>query len=150
MPDSLSLPEDMSGAARRAMKRHLQPTPQVELGRWLSAQEAGAAIDLSDGIASDLNRLCQESGVGAEVEVERLPMPDDSRRLAKSLGHEWRQLALSGGEDYVLLFTLPPGVEPPARFGCVRFGRITTRDVVLVEDNDRTPLLPTGWDHLSD
>ncbi|MCP3958099.1 MAG: thiamine-phosphate kinase [bacterium] len=149
VPESLDLSGDLLIAARRAIRRHLLPTPQLELGRWLGTQEEGAAIDLSDGIASDLNRLCQESSVGAEVEIERLPVPSDSKRLAETLGCDWRRLALAGGEDYVLLFTLPNEAEPPKRLGCVRLGRIKEGGVVLLENSESTPLLPLGWDHLA-
>ena len=154
----VSLPEDfkasksLQAAARRAVRRHLQPTAQLELGEWLGKKAHGfsaAAIDLSDGLARDLHRLCRESRVGAEIKLERLPMARGFHRLAAALGAPWHDLALAGGEDYVLLFTLPPSVRPPERFACHQIGRVLDRrGVFLVKEGLRHPLEPAGWDHL--
>ncbi len=150
VPDSLELPEAIRKQARRAVRRQILPNPQLELGRWLGGCQSGAAIDLSDGLARDLHRLCSQSGVGAEIVLDRLPLADGHKRLAHSIGRDWKDLALGGGEDYVLLFTLPPGVVPPIRLGCTRIGTISKRGVTLLEGGARKPLPAAGWDHLSD
>jgi thiamine-monophosphate kinase len=150
----------LRAAARRAVRRHLSPKPQLALGRWLGAQPAGiagiAAIDISDGLARDLHRLCRESGVGAEILVEALPFAAHFTELCKALGVDPPALALSGGEDYVLLFTLPPELAPPPELGGWSLGTITPRSragrpgLFIVRDGGRRKLSDAGWDHLSE
>jgi thiamine-monophosphate kinase len=137
-------------AARRAVRRHLLPSPQLALSGWLARQPRAAAIDVSDGVALDLRRLCRESGVGAVVEPEALPLAPGFAALCRRLGRDPLELALGGGEDYVLLFALPSRREPPARFGCRRIGEIVRgRRLVLRSADGRTRPLPAlGWDHL--
>ena len=135
-------------AARRAVRRHLRPTPQLALGRWLGLQPAAAAMDVSDGMARDLHRLCRESGVGAEIAAARIPLSPRLPELCEALDADPLALALTGGEDYVLLFTLPSGGAPPA--GCQRIGTITREPGIdLVTGGVRRPLSDAGWDHLS-
>ena len=145
-----AMPPSLSGAARRAVRRHLLPTPQLELGRWLGEQkEEIAAMDVSDGVALDLHRLCRESGTGAEIHAKALPFPDRLIDLAEALSVDPFDLALSGGEDYVLLFTLPPGAPPPESLGCRKIGTITARKTItLVRGGRRLRLPASGWDHL--
>ncbi len=136
-------------AAGRAVRRHLAPQPQVELGRWLAHRRRAAAIDVSDGLAIDLHRLCRSSGVGAVIDAGRLPLPPGLDHLAERLGLAPLRLALAGGEDYVLLFALPPTVRPPARFAATDIGEIVDgRRVTVVAEGRRRPLPPDGWDHL--
>ncbi len=148
-PEDLALPVSVIDVAGRCVWRHLLPRPQLELGSWLGTCAAGAAIDVSDGLARDLQRLCSQSGVGAEIELESLPRHDRLTELADAIGDEWKQLALGGGEDYVLLFTLPQGIEPPGHFGCRRVGSIIEDRTFLLEEGQRKPLPSYGWDHLS-
>lgn len=139
----------LAAAARRAVRRHLLPRPQLALGQWLARQAAGGAIDVSDGVARDLHRMCGESGVGARIDAAELPFAAGFRSLCAALAVAPGALALGGGEDYVLLFTLPGGVEPPARFGCRRIGVITSgRRLSLVAHGQASELPPHGWDHL--
>jgi thiamine-monophosphate kinase len=132
------------------VRRHLLPQPQLALGQWLGLQAAGAAMDVSDGLARDLHRLCGASGAGARIEAGRVPLAAGFKPLCAALGAEAEQLALGGGEDYVLLFTLPSGVEPPARFGCSRIGTITSgRRLTIASRGEARELPPSGWDHLA-
>ena len=105
---------------------HRNPQPQVDEGIWLGARsEVHAMMDLSDGLASDLRHILDESDCGAEVELERIPV---------AAGSDLRTAAC-GGEDYKLLFTAAPAAarrleeEFLARFGTPlhRIGRITER-----------------------
>ncbi|MEM6795855.1 MAG: thiamine-phosphate kinase, partial [Acidobacteriota bacterium] len=153
----VTLPSGLSGrpaaeaAARRAVRRHLEPRPQLELGRWLAGAEEGAAMDVSDGLGRDLHRLCRASGTGAEIEAEALRPPRDLEPLLEELGLRWLDLALGGGEDYVLLFSLPAGDEPPRELGCRRLGRLVAGDeirLVRAGDGRAWPLPPAGFDHL--
>ena len=136
-------------AMRKAMRRHLQPTPQLALGHWLGRQQEGAAMDVSDGLARDLHRLCRASGVGAEVDAAALPFTDRFRMLCEAIGADPLSLALGGGEDYVLLFTLPEGIAPPEP-GARRIGGITKgQRLVLLREGKHTALPDAGWDHLA-
>jgi thiamine-monophosphate kinase len=140
----------LRAAARRAVRRHLEPKPQLALGRWLGRQREGAALDVSDGLARDLHRLCRASGIGAVVAADSLPFSTRFHALCKTLGADPLALALGGGEDYVLLFTLPAGVAPPAELGCRRIGTITNDCAVsLLLNGTRRELPARGWDHLA-
>jgi thiamine-monophosphate kinase len=144
------LPASLRSAARKAVRRHLQPAPQLALGRWLGAQPEGAAIDVSDGVARDLRRLCRASGAGAAIAAEALPYSFRFHELCAALDADPLALALGGGEDYVLLFTLPAGCEPPESFGCRRIGTITrNRAVALIQNETSRDLPDLGWDHLA-
>jgi thiamine-monophosphate kinase len=87
----------------------LDPQPQVAAGRVLARQHlATSLIDLSDGVASDLDQICQRSNVGAVVAGENVPVPPAVREVAALTGKDPLDLALKGGEDYQLLFTGAP------------------------------------------
>jgi thiamine-monophosphate kinase len=151
IPAQLDLERAELATARRAVRRHLLPEPQLELGEWLGKRRRAAAIDLSDGFALDLHRLLEASGVGAEVVADALPTAPGFPNLASRLGEEPLELALGGGEDYVLLFALPEGVAPPAFFDATEVGRVTRRrEVALLTRHGPRPLPPTGWDHLEE
>jgi thiamine-monophosphate kinase len=83
--------------------------PRLEAGRTLArlAGARAACIDLSDGLAGDLAHLTDASGVGAEIDAARLPLPRGFARAAAKLGEDPLALAVAGGEDYELLFGLP-------------------------------------------
>jgi len=122
LPDAFKAPPTLAKAARRAIRRHLRPEPQLGLGRWLGEREEGAALDISDGLALDLSRLCEASGTGARIERTALPYPAHFHRLCELLNEDPLELLLGGGEDYVLLFTLPANQTPPPEMGCHRIG----------------------------
>ena len=115
-------------------------------------------IDLSDGLSTDLTRLCEASGVGAQIAAQRIPAARLTQALSKQFETSGLALALHGGEDYELLFTVPAWVaarfpERLAGVSLTRIGEITTgRGVFLVETDRRgrrrlKPLEPRGWDH---
>ena len=93
-------------AARGAPRRH-QPEPRLTAGRALARlREAGACIDVSDGLVADLRHVLRASRVGAEIDPARVPVPRGFAAACARAGADPRRLALAGGEDYELLFTL--------------------------------------------
>ena len=87
--------------------RHLRPTARVAEGRWLSANRfATSAIDISDGLSGDLRHISEESHVGVELDLGALPLSPACRAFAASRRLDPMNLALTGGEDYELLFTI--------------------------------------------
>ncbi|HSN03354.1 MAG TPA: thiamine-phosphate kinase [Nitrospira sp.] len=92
---------------RFLVNRHLHPTARVREGLWLNrAGFATSAIDLSDGLSGDLRHICEASHVGAAVDVSALPISQACRAYAGTQGIDPVTLALAGGEDYELLFTV--------------------------------------------
>jgi thiamine-monophosphate kinase len=150
LPANPSLPESLLPAARRAVRRHLAPEPQLELSRWLASRPRSAAIDVSDGLARDLHRLCRESATGAEIDAELLPMAPRFEDLARRLNRQPMDWALHGGEDYVLLFALPASEAPPAALGATAIGVVTSgRAVRMKKGGAARPLGDIGFDHLA-
>jgi thiamine-monophosphate kinase len=148
------------------LEPHLYPRIPVELGMWLARNRlASAMMDLSDGLSTDLARLCRRSRVGAKLEAQRIPavsIPPIVSKLLRPGGRaagrphrvplNARQMALDGGDDYELLFTVPRRNErklrkaPESNLTCV--GEITRdRRVLIVDDGGRASQLnPAGWD----
>lgn len=135
------------------LRKHLDPEPRLALGQWLAENRyATAMIDTSDGLSTDLGRICKASGVGAVVWANKLPLPAVPQGLRR-FGFDPLSLALHGGEDYELLFTVPRKLAsriPPKAAGVSIhvIGEITAeRKVVLADKNGhREPLKPAGWD----
>ncbi len=134
-------------------EKHLYPEPRLALGQWLAEKGlVTTMMDLSDGLSSDLSRLCAASAVGAQLESSKIPLlrfPD----VALKEHHDPLHLALHGGDDYELLFTAPPRKTKllPNSFRGVRLtaiGRITQRrELLLRDENGRVrQLTPRGWD----
>jgi thiamine-monophosphate kinase len=134
-----------------AIQSHLYPEPRCELGQWLQRVGVPSALmDVSDGLSTDLMRLCEASGVGAKIYTERIPRPSEFP-ADQSLA-----LALDGGEDYELLFTVPkrrmgklPSFHGGVPLHCI--GQTTrSQDVLLVHsDGTEALLIPAGYDHFS-
>src|SRR5215210_1138839 len=100
----LSLESGNTGP-KRLVKKHLRPEPRVVLGGVASRLGAHAMIDLSDGLASDVRRVCEMSGVGCRIDLGLLPVAGDTREYANASGLDPEILAATGGEDYELLIT---------------------------------------------
>jgi thiamine-monophosphate kinase len=141
-------------AARGAfVRRFLEPRPRLRAGELLAAEGvASAMIDISDGLLQDLRHLCAASGVGAEVEAGAVPCPP-------RLGRRALGLALAGGEDYELLFTvrqrdLKRLATLHSRLGCrlTRIGRIVSKSAglqVLDARANEMNIEELGFDHFA-
>lgn len=135
--------------------RHLRPIPRNRVGCWLAASGcASALIDLSDGLSTDLHHLCRASRVGAVVEADRIPLPRISPKVGSWVEQPLLDYGLNGGEDYELLFTVPPERRDrvPSRLdglGIHEIGCITDEpgECWLREQGSLTPLSPRGFDH---
>jgi thiamine-monophosphate kinase len=156
-PGAPSIPRSLRkgrGASPELLAAHPQmfPQPRLAVGQALLRRRlACSAIDLSDGLSTDLAHLCQESGVGAEVTAFALPIHP---LAAQSSDEQALKLALNGGEDYELLFAAPPAVRVPRSIAGVRVTRIGSllrdKTISLVDSaGRRTPLKPGGWEHFS-
>lgn len=159
----LQAPAGRRKALRRAGDHpQLFPQPRLATG-WALRQRrlATACMDLSDGLSSDLAKLCEASSVAAEIDLTALPI----HPLAQARGAEALSLALHGGEDYELLFTARPGTRVPRSLAGVpltRIGQIvepqprsqpsrqprSQRIVQIDYRGRRSPLPPGGWEHL--
>jgi len=135
------------------LRKHLSPEPRLALGRWLAERHlASAMMDLSDGLSTDLPRLCAASGVGARIEatkLSRVRVPKSGRRR----NDDSLEMALHGGDDYELLFTVPrlKLKRIPRSFHglpLTAIGEITKqRALLLIEESGREVSLPNrGWD----
>lgn len=133
------------------LKAFLDPAPCLSLGRKLARSSCvSSMIDLSDGLSADLEHLCRESGCGAEVEKTKIPLSP----LLKKISRRPYGRAFHGGEDYELLFTVPPGKEVDVKrisrdFPLSRIGRmIKGKGIYVIEKNGgRKPLEKKVFKH---
>jgi thiamine-monophosphate kinase len=147
-------PTDVSYAVREfaesVIQRHLDPEPEVALGMALAQIDAvTACIDISDGLSTDLNHLCEASGVGADVERSRIPVFPDLDRAGPALGIDVRRAVLHGGEEFALLFTASMREsELSSKLGrpAYAIGRISEQRGVRL---DGEPLAAGGFDHFA-
>lgn len=136
------------------LRPHLYPQIRLDLGAWLARRRvASAMIDLSDGLSTDLARLCAASGVGARITADHIPRIAPTTHLPHSLRSDPLQLALHGGDDYELLFTVPPRHlkklrSAPGFRQLTAIGGITREKGILLvgSDGSAKPLVPGGWD----
>jgi len=146
-PDN-SKPPRIPRKLEAQLAAHLYPQPRIKQGLWLQRHGlASAALDLSDGLSTDLAHLCEESGVAAEVDAALVPT-----HPAATLDQ-----ALHGGEDYELLFAAPPSARVPrsiagvkiTRIGRVAKPRTGQSAMTLLMPEGPQPLEAHGWEHFS-
>jgi thiamine-monophosphate kinase len=147
----LALERGMTGP-ERLIRRCLRPEPRLSAGRVAARLGATAMIDLSDGLASDVRRLCERSGAGCMVDLDLLPIKDDTRELARSLERDPEILAATGGEDYELLVCVPEPVldalASDLEVPLTLIGQITRSDVVFTREGEPVEGL-SGWNHFT-
>jgi thiamine-monophosphate kinase len=140
--------------------RYAQPRPRIREALFLRASEQlTSMIDVSDGLAGDLGHICDESGVGAQIMADALPLESGVREVATALGEDPLEYALRGGEDFELCCTAVPGALAPLRQGfrtqfgidLTHIGVITSeRALRLVQtDGAQRPLSPQAFDHFN-
>jgi thiamine-monophosphate kinase len=139
------------------LSQHLYPQIRVKLGEWLAKHRiASSMIDISDGLSTDLAHLCAASRVGARVWAERIPrvaIPAKQSKLARKLKLDPLEMALHGGDDYELLFTVPRRLAKSLR-SAPEFRDLTAigeiergKQILLVHSDGRAKALkPGGWD----
>lgn len=131
-------------AMRPLLERHLMPEARPP-GAFVGASGASAMIDVSDGLFIDLMRLCDESGAGVRVLTEKLPVSAELREAASFLGLDPLRLAVSGGEDYELLFTASKGIRP---LRATLIGEIVKSGRFAVDGSGReSAISPEGYLH---
>jgi len=129
-----------ANSATKLMKRHLMPEP-VPLK---NTRGVTSMIDVSDGLLRDLSHICDESGVGAVLYKDKIPLSREMISMAKELKIDPFDLALKGGEDYALLFTAPVGLKTRA----CRIGEIIGRGRFLIGENGKKSVMkPEGYEH---
>lgn len=147
---------DKSSQALTLIDRHFRPTPRVEIGQKLVGTGARCAIDISDGLVGDLEKIAAASSVGINVEMSDVPLPDE---LFAEFGNSAIDLALGGGEDYELAFTVPESDinEVLEKVGpdITVIGRVNDTGVqsgevkILDTSGSEYQLGQKGWDHLN-
>ena len=156
-----SIPKRGLSGRRSPLHAHLYPQIRVTLGTWLARNRvASAMMDISDGLSTDLNRLCTASRVGARIWADRVPCvriptarPGKSPKSLTGVKLDPLELALDGGEDYELLFTVSPKNEKKLRrapgfadltlIGQIEHG---TKVWLVGRDGKVKPLVSLGWD----
>lgn len=145
-----------SHSSRSLIERHLMPHPKIDEGRMIAENKwATAMIDISDGLLSDLSHICDESGTGAEIYLERVPLSSELREVAEEMKRDPLSLALKGGEDYELLFTSPKDKAEEVMNARIKgkplaamIGEVIKGERVLIDESGkRHPFVPEGYDH---
>jgi thiamine-monophosphate kinase len=136
---------DSSPTAARLAAAHLRPQPDYSAGPQAAAAGATAMIDVSDGLVADLGHIADASSVTLSVETESLPGVGELSAVADSIGADWREWALAGGEDHALAATFPTAADVPATWTVI--GTAERGSGVLV--NAQTWNAVGGWDHFA-
>jgi thiamine-monophosphate kinase len=143
-------------AAQEHASRYLRPEPRVRAGLLLGGNRAASScMDLSDGLADGLRQVAQASSVGITVEAASLPIPEDTQDWLVRNGHDAVEVALTGGDDFELLFTARPSHKGRLRsvrrhlgdLPITRIGVVTRDRRLLVTGEQGSRELPAGYEH---
>ncbi|MFQ5601802.1 MAG: thiamine-phosphate kinase [bacterium] len=156
-----SLEEALKQQFASTAEKHLCPMPRVEVARHLAENFAiHSMIDISDGLASEINHLCRLSEVGAVINETELPLNEEVKQIAKTFGQKALDYGLYGGEDFELLFTAPRedrneilnACQQKFGLACSLIGEVVEKtNGIKLKDrkNQLTPILRVGFDHFS-
>ena len=156
--EALIHPQAVAGLSTDVvLTRYRRPLPRLREAQFLRQHGAHSLIDLSDGLSSDLAHVCEASGVGAQLHADRIPISDETRKMAGALGLDALTMALHGGEDFELCLTAPSAVaealeqdfrkrfdRPLTRIGTIQAGAGVT---LYHSDGGEAPLIAGGYDH---
>ncbi|PLR65575.1 thiamine-phosphate kinase [Bacillus sp. UMB0893] len=135
------------------VNRHKRPSPQVKAGQILSSINRVSLNDISDGLASELNELCEASCVKMVIEKDKIPLSNSIRSLNSNQLDEW---ILYGGEDFELVGTVSPSLFEQLQKQCIEEGIYLTvighveaghSEVFLLDDGNETKLHKSGFNH---
>jgi thiamine-monophosphate kinase len=151
-----NLPDDKD--AKYLVRKHNCPKANVKEGKWLAGYGGiHAMIDISDGIESDIHRLMESSSVGAEIELDRIPLSEELVRVAGKYDWNAHEIGVTGGEDYCLMFTVSEKgfdiiireYEKEFRRPFYKIGRIkeASAGLAFFYKGKITSLGKHGWDH---
>ena len=136
--------------------RHRRPVPRIRAGALLGRTRAATAcMDLSDGLADAVSQLAKASGTGAIVDAAALPIPDAARRWFESRGEDPVRAAVSGGDDYELVFSVSPRargrlktvIQQARGLPVTRIGELTAAPAILLKRDGATESMPDGFSH---
>ncbi len=150
------LPADET--VKHLIQQHHHPKTFIEEGKWLGQQESvHAMIDVSDGIESDLQHIIDQSAAGAEINLENIPISSELAAFSKQHNLNPEELAITGGEDYCLLFTIDSSQfevfadQYKTNFGCSVFKIGTIKEnkqgIIYKKKGHPVKLSTKGFDH---
>ena len=133
------------------LKKHVAPSCRLDVSRQI-AVFANAMIDISDGLGSEVHHICRQSGTGAQIDAVAIPIHQDVKTAAEKLGVDPLEFALSGGEDFELLFSIQPDqlkFLQQTGLVCHQVGQLVeaSQGIHLIQPNGHTITLPGGYDH---
>lgn len=149
---------DFDSAETEKLKQaHLKPRPRINEARLAAEKGCHALEDISDGLAGEIHHICEQSGTGALLREDKIPLAPGVSEVAKALGKEPLEFALSGGEDYELVFTAPPDkIEGMIEAIHNRTGTLVTvigeikssqEGIFLLSSGKRKELSSIGYEH---
>lgn len=143
----LKIKQGYDSSSKNALARFHEPIPRIETGLALR-EIASACIDISDGLASDLGHILKQSGVGAMLDFDKLPLSVDVKHYIENTGDDL--MPLLAGDDYELCFTVPPELKSRVPENCTEIGIIESEMGLRLKKLNQIQLLTAkGYEHFS-